>query len=354
MLRITNISAGPVHSMVLREDGTVKCFGKYRIPTPSEIEIPERKIISMVEGNEHFIVLLDDGTTRGFGRLAQNLNFLPKKIIQIAAAIDSYMVLFEDGTIDFFGNHELNTPNTFNKKIINIVGNNISYGALFEDGTVGLWSNTQFNEINFLPKKIKQFAIGDEHYVALLDDNTIIPWGENYNGQLPIDYTGPRVKNIYAGYDRTVLLLEDGTIRIFGGGVWATQIGPQQSFLPKKITNVAIGGTHVLILLDDGSVKSFGNNDYGQAPPTISFKKVTPVLDTNEYKSDLVTRMTCPICLDNEKKVRLNCGHMLCEICSDRVDKCSECREPITTRHTVFYNKYLKYKNKYLVLKKML
>ena len=159
MLKITNISAGPVHSMVLLENGTVKCFGKYSIPTPSEIEIPGRKIISMVEGNEHFIVLLDDGTTRGFGRNAQNLNYLPKKIIQIAAGIDSSMVLFEDGTIKFFGSAEFNTSNKFNKKIINIVGNHISYGALFEDGTVGLWigewNNVQFNEISFLPKKIK-------------------------------------------------------------------------------------------------------------------------------------------------------------------------------------------------------
>lgn len=76
----------------------------------------------------------------------------------------------------------------------------------------------------------------------------------------------------------------------------------------------------------------------------------TSVNDTGDYK----TRMTCPICLTNEKKIKLTCGHMLCKVCSDRVDKCPECRTPITTRDTVYYNKYLKYKNKYLALKKML
>jgi alpha-tubulin suppressor-like RCC1 family protein len=144
---------------------------------------------------------------------------------------------------------------------------------------------------------------------------------------------------------------QDSTIKIFGEDIWTTPIGSQQNFLPKKITNVAIGGTHILILLDDGTVKGFGDNTYGQAPLNISFKKVSLVLDTNEYKSNLVTRMTCPICLTNERKVRLNCGHMLCEICSDKVDKCPECRTPIINKDAVFYNKYLKYKNKYLTLK---
>ena len=81
-----------------------------------------------------------------------------------------------------------------------------------------------------------------------------------------------------------------------------------------------------------------------------------PVLDTNIYKSELVSRMTCPICLINEKKIISNCGHMLCNSCNNKLldNKCAECRIPITTKNIMYYNKYLKYKNKYLALKNKL
>jgi len=93
----------------------------------------------------------------------------------------------------------------------------------------------------------------------------------------------------------------------------------------------------------------------------------TPLLSRETYSADeegtrkyyeniekFRKRLECPVCLTNERKIRLDCGHMLCNSCSARVDKCPECRTPITTRNTVYYNKYLKYKNKYLSLKKML
>jgi len=95
----------------------------------------------------------------------------------------------------------------------------------------------------------------------------------------------------------------------------------------------------------------------------------TPLLSRETYSADVngtityaenaerfIKRLECPICHENERKVRLNCGHMLCNMCSSdsRVDKCPVCRAPITTRDRVYYNKYLKYKNKYLALKNKL
>lgn len=78
-----------------------------------------------------------------------------------------------------------------------------------------------------------------------------------------------------------------------------------------------------------------------------------------EYLKELVEhRIVCPVCLTNEKKIALSCGHMVCAKCSkqikDRDNKCPICRKPIESRQEVFYKKYLKYKNKYLALKNTL
>jgi len=78
---------------------------------------------------------------------------------------------------------------------------------------------------------------------------------------------------------------------------------------------------------------------------------------TMKYYEDIekfTKRLECPMCKVNEKKIVFQCGHMSCNSCSNKVDKCPECRAPITTRDTVYYNKYLKYKNKYLALKNKL
>jgi hypothetical protein len=62
--------------------------------------------------------------------------------------------------------------------------------------------------------------------------------------------------------------------------------------------------------------------------------------------------LECPICMEHIKDFRLNCGHMLCNMCAQNVTECPTCMEHITQRDRVYYNKYLKYKQKYLQLKK--
>jgi len=65
--------------------------------------------------------------------------------------------------------------------------------------------------------------------------------------------------------------------------------------------------------------------------------------------------ITCPVCLEKVKDIRLNCGHLVCRECARGLKQsngtCPVCRQPITKTEIVYYNKYLKYKAKYLALK---
>ncbi len=80
--------------------------------------------------------------------------------------------------------------------------------------------------------------------------------------------------------------------------------------------------------------------------PTPTPETVQVPDNDQKYKEDLVTRITCPICLTNEVKTMFNCGHALCSSCAVKFPvntPCPKCRKPIQTHIKMFLNKYLKY-----------
>ncbi len=79
-----------------------------------------------------------------------------------------------------------------------------------------------------------------------------------------------------------------------------------------------------------------------------------PVIDNDpQYAEDVVNRITCPVCYQNERDTILNCGHTLCSRCAHTpaIRKCPMCNQVITSRNRMYLQKYLKYKNKYIMLK---
>lgn len=44
----------------------------------------------------------------------------------------------------------------------------------------------------------------------------------------------------------------------------------------------------------------------------------------------------CSVCLVSPKDTRLDCGHLLCDACSRRVQDCPMCRVRITSRQHAF------------------
>lgn len=79
------------------------------------------------------------------------------------------------------------------------------------------------------------------------------------------------------------------------------------------------------------------------------------VQSIDDPKLNPLEMIRCPVCQDNIKDIRLTCGHMVCKNCATQLhalkQKCPICRKDITSMDKVYYNKYLKYKNKYFQLK---
>jgi len=56
-----------------------------------------------------------------------------------------------------------------------------------------------------------------------------------------------------------------------------------------------------------------------------------------ELKQQIETVRTCVLCIDLEKNIKFNCGHVVaCSECAKKISDCPVCREPITKRETVY------------------
>ena len=78
----------------------------------------------------------------------------------------------------------------------------------------------------------------------------------------PPDLTGRRVSQVACGDRHSALLLEDGTVELFGLNDEEQCTPPD--LMGRRVSQVACGQDHSALLLDDGTVELFGNNEGGQ------------------------------------------------------------------------------------------
>jgi len=156
-------------------------------------------------------------------------------------------------------------------------------------------------------------SAGDDHAIALRSDGTVWAWGLNASGQLGNNtttdsYRAVQVKNStntgfltgikqIAAIDAGALALDSNDRLWAWGDNWAGQLGIDYNIyanrkLPTRVSG--IGGTgylsnileikggnsHSLVLLKDGTVVTFGSNEYGQlgqnVSPGTTFQKWEP------------------------------------------------------------------------------
>ncbi|ANW17172.1 RCC1 domain-containing protein [Streptomyces clavuligerus] len=133
-------------------------------------------------------------------------------------------------------------------------------------------------------QKIKDVAAGGRHALALDTDGQVYSWGDNSYGQLGNNRTGddrilpdrvqglPKVKQVSAGCDFSLALLESGEVYSWGRGMYG-QLGNGDyavSSVPVQVTDLTnivsidAGCHHALAQTNANTVKSWGYNLYGQ------------------------------------------------------------------------------------------
>ncbi|MFF8379557.1 RCC1-like domain-containing protein [Streptomyces sp. NPDC015661] len=177
-------------------------------------------------------------------------------------------------------------------------------------GQLGNGGNTNQTVPTTVPRltNIKDIAAGGKHALALDTSGQVYSWGDNAYGQLGNNRTGdsrtvpdrvqgmPKVKQISAGCDFSLALLENGKVYAWGRGIHgqlgtgsrATSSVPRQVQGLENIVEIDAGCYHALALTADDTVKSWGYNLYGQLGNSSTKSSTVPVdVDWLEGVSDI-------------------------------------------------------------------
>ncbi|MFD5328445.1 RCC1-like domain-containing protein [Streptomyces sp. NPDC127092] len=144
---------------------------------------------------------------------------------------------------------------------------------------------------------VKDVAAGGRHALALDTSGQVYSWGDNSYGQLGNNRTGdsrtvpdrvqgmPKVKQISAGCDFSLALLENGKVYAWGRGIHgqlgngsrATSSVPRQVADLTDVVAIDAGCHHALALTADDTVRSWGYNLYGQLGNSSTKSSTVPV-----------------------------------------------------------------------------
>jgi len=317
------IAGGQLHSLALKEDGTVLAWGyneqgqlgdgtNTSSSTPVQVQDPNdlsgylSGVADIAAGSSHSLALKEDGTVWAWG--SNRVNELgdgtndnstqPVRVMNlsevwaIAAGSSHNLALKNDGTVWAWGNNTSGRESPLFGSVS---------GQLGDDEIPRSSTPVQ---VGGLPDGILAVAAGLAYNLALKNDGTVWAWGLNDVGQLGdgtnTDTSTPvrvseldGVRAIAAGGSNGLALKEDGTVWAWGSNRFGqlgdgtstdgavttceiTQVGlttpssctdsntPVQASELDGIEAIAAGGSHGLALKEDGTVWTWGFNQAGQ------------------------------------------------------------------------------------------
>jgi alpha-tubulin suppressor-like RCC1 family protein len=247
----TNVAA-PLVVLPLQPMGIVVSWG-------SQTTVPAglSGVIAISAGNLHTTVLRADGTVLAWGDNSYGQTSLPaglRNVTAIAAGGRHNLALKNNGRVVGWG-HDYNgqaTPPAFSDFVAIAAGDSHSLGVR-RDGTVLAWGNG-YNGATTVPSTLSNaiaVAAGSYHSLALTHRGTVVGWGDNSNGQSSPPPDLSNVVAITAGHVQSLALRNDGSVFGF--------LNP----VPAEATNVVSIAAQYwcgLAARADGTVVSWGPN----------------------------------------------------------------------------------------------
>ncbi|HVM47833.1 MAG TPA: LamG-like jellyroll fold domain-containing protein [Candidatus Acidoferrum sp.] len=257
------VSAGTLHNLALRRDGTVVAWG-----AADQVHVPATltNAVAIAAGGDHSVALKADGTVAAWGgpNNAGQTNAPAglSNVVAVAAGASHSLALKADGTVAAWGlniSGQASVPALLTNVVAVSAGSNHSI-ALRADGKVFAWGGNTAGQTN-VPASLTDvvaIAAGAMHSVALRSDGTVVAWGSSTYGQTNVPSGLSNVIALGAGAFHSLAVKGDGTVVAWGAGTSSmpsTFPNLGQSYIPPAATNMvaASGGqAHTLALAGDG------------------------------------------------------------------------------------------------------
>jgi hypothetical protein len=244
--------------------------------------------VAIAAAGSHSLVLKADGTVLAFGPNYSSEVAIPSgltSVSAVAAGPGYSLALKTDGTVHGWGQGVYGQPDGLSG-VASIGAGPWAGWAVKGDGSFVSWGS--FQSWGFSSSDLAGVAAaaqGYEHSVILREDGGIKVVGGNLYGQTNTPSFWDRVKSVAAGSYHTMAMLENGSVVVWGAGKepysysaswphkgqsspgWAS--GDAYGVFWGAVA-IAAGSTYSLFLKSDGTVEAWGSlgtyNTYG--PPT--------------------------------------------------------------------------------------
>jgi uncharacterized delta-60 repeat protein len=233
LTNIVAIGAGVIHSLALRDNGTVVAWGDNEY---GQTAVPHLTgIVAIAAGGYHNLALTHDGRVIGWGANWDGQVTMPPQVTNIVA----------------------------------IAGGSRHSLAIKADGTVAAWGINWHGETDVPPGLSNAVAVagGGFHSLALRDDGTVVAWGAvgsgiMNRGQTDVPAGLSNVVAIAAGQLFSIALKNDGSVVSWG----LRRDAPDDL---RHAVSISAGTLHVLARTSDGVVVAWGSNFEGEStiPP---------------------------------------------------------------------------------------
>jgi alpha-tubulin suppressor-like RCC1 family protein len=285
LLPFASVHGGVYHSVGLRADGTVACWGSNVLgQCTSPADLGPVKLVDA--GSFHCAAVRIDGTVVCWGHNASGQCNVPAGIVDvrsISAGHAHTLALQASGVVRAWGlnsSGQCNVPAQPSLGQVAQVSAGSSHSmALRSDGTVLCWGSNAVNQSNVPPALggVVHVSAGDQFSAALKSDGSIALWGSMTSA--PSGF--PASSSIDAGASHVMALGRDGIVRCFG----ANNSG--QSTLPSGFDGRAValgaGGGHSLVVKPDGQVLGWGLNNALQCDAPEAMRRAERVSAGNSF-----------------------------------------------------------------------
>jgi alpha-tubulin suppressor-like RCC1 family protein len=282
------VSAGGAHTAAVRVNGMVACWGSngsLQCDVPASLGACR----DVAAGGSHTLALRLDQAVVAWGGNGAGQSNVPEELglcTAIAAGGSHSVALRVGGSVMAWGSNaagQCDVPAGL-PQVQAIAAGGSHTVVLRQDGIVVCWGGNGNGQCSAPPGLGGCIAIaaGTAHSAAVKANGSLVAWGSDSYGQSSEPAGLGACSGVAAGGGHTVALRADGDLECFGAGRFDTGQTPDygQSRPPAdlgSVVRVAGGGFHALGLRADGRVVGWGSDTSGQASPPAGLSSAVAV-----------------------------------------------------------------------------